>query len=218
MAYGCTFYEKAMRLRRLSWKEIRGNNRWQLRIGKTAQIDPNVIFELGDEAKPTEVGDGCKILSGSVISYGCKLGLGVFINFNTTLLPDVQIGNRTNIGPNTVIESHVSIGEICSIRANCYIPSFTVIEDRVFIAAGVTFANDRTMKYHRAGHGKNLRGPRVKSGARIGVGATILPDITVGENAVVGAQSLVTHDVPSETVVYGVPAKEIRKVKKEDVI
>ena len=127
MAYGCTFYEKAMRLRRLSWKEIRGNNRWQLRIGKTAQIDPNVIFELGDEAKPTEVGDGCKILSGSVISYGCKLGLGVFINFNTTLLPDVQIGNRTNIGPNTVIESHVSIGEICSIRANCYIPSFTVI-------------------------------------------------------------------------------------------
>lgn len=211
-----------MKLKRMSWKEIRDNNCWQrqLRVGETAQIDPDVIFELDldGEVKPTEIENGCKILSGSVISNSCKLGLGVFINFNTVLLPNVQVGSRTNIGPNTVIESTVSIGELCSIRANCYIVSFTTIEDLVFIAPGVTLSNDRIMQYRRAGHGENLHGPWIKSGARIGVGATILPNITIGENAVVGAQSLVTHDVPSKTVVYGVPAKEIRKVKKEDVI
>ena len=121
------------------------------------------------------------------------------------VLPKAVIGDDCNICSHCFIENDVKIGNRVTIKCGVQIWDGMIIEDDVFIGPNVTFCNDRYPKSRN----KNwmLEGIKVKKGASIGANATILPGVVIGENAIVGAGSVVTHDVEPNTIVMGNPAK-----------
>ncbi len=140
-----------------------------------------------------------------VITPDTVIGEGTVI-WNFVNLWGCKIGRDCVISSFVEIGRGVEVGDRCKIEAFVYIPPGVRIEDEVFIGPGVVFTNDR---YPVAFGGFKLMRTLVKRGASIGARAVILPGITIGERAVVGAGSVVTKDVPPETVVAGVPARPI---------
>jgi acetyltransferase-like isoleucine patch superfamily enzyme len=145
-----------------------------------------------------------------------KLGKDVLI-YDFVNLYGCTIGDNTKVGTFVEIQKNSSIGKNCKISSHTFICEGVEIEDNVFIGHNVTFIND---KFPRAVNddGKmqtdsdwKLEKTFVKKGASIGSSVTILCGITIGENAVVGAGSVVTKNVPADTVVAGNPAKVIQK-------
>jgi acetyltransferase-like isoleucine patch superfamily enzyme len=144
------------------------------------------------------------------VKLGKDVRLAMFIN-----LYGCQIGDETKIGAFVEIQKNASIGCRCKISSHTFICEGVTIEDNVFVGHGVTFIND---SYPRATTGGQLQTEAdwkvektlVKKGASIGSGATILSKVTIGENAIVGAGSVVTRDVPANAIVAGNPARVMR--------
>lgn len=190
-----------------------------IQIGKYCEISENAIFVSKTGAKKDIViGNECSVLGYAVIHHGCVLGNSVLINHHVVMLPDIMIGDNTFVGPMVVMEGYTKVGKNCAIRANSHITAFTTIEDEVFVGPGVMTINDKEVRYHREGHGKNLSGPTFKYGSRIGGGSVIMQGVTIGKNSLVGAGSVVTKDVPPKTVVVGNPAKFLRNVFDWEII
>ena len=117
-----------------------------------------------------------------------------------------KIGKNTKIDSYVYIEEGVSIGDNCKIRPFVFIPTGVVIEDNVFIAPNVTFTNDK----HPRAHGEWTRlNTRVKKYASIGAGSTINPGVEIGENALIGAGSVVTKNIPDNAIAVGIPARVV---------
>lgn len=117
------------------------------------------------------------------------------------ILPEAIIGNNCNICANVFIENKVIIGNNVTVKCGVQLWDGVVLEDNVFIGPNVTFCND---KYPRAGNKSfKLLSTIVKKNAAIGANATILPGITIGENAMIGAGAIVTKDVPDNMKVIG---------------
>lgn len=123
------------------------------------------------------------------------------------VLRDAVIGKNCNICSHVFIENAVKIGNNVTIKCGVQVWDGIEIEDNVFIGPNVTFTNDRNPKSQNKDW--ILEKTIVKKGASIGANATILPGITIGENALIGAGSVVTKDVPPNSKVVGNPAKEI---------
>jgi acetyltransferase-like isoleucine patch superfamily enzyme len=141
------------------------------------------------------------------IADDVKLGKNVTI-FEFVNLYGCEIGDDSRIGTFVEIQRDAVIGKRVRIQSHTFICSAVVIEDDVFVGHNVTFINDRhpTTKGAAAGTWK-LEPVRVCRGASIGSSATIMCGVTIGENALVGAGAVVTHDVPASGVVAGNPAK-----------
>ncbi len=147
------------------------------------------------------------------VKLGKNVRLSKFIN-----LYGCEIGDDTKIGAFVEIQKNAFVGRRCKISSHSFICEGVTIEDNVFIGHGVTFINDT---YPRAtteagdlqteSHWKVER-TLVKKGASIGSGSTILANVTIGENAIVGAGSMVTRDVPANAIVAGNPAHILRYV------
>lgn len=186
----------------------------KIQIGQGAEIDEDVIlgYPSGRLSKRGSViiGASAKIRSGSVIYEEVKIGNSFQTGHHVVIREENQIGNSVCIWANTVIDYQCRIGNRVKIHANGYVAQLTIIEDDVFIAPGAIFAND---KYPVS---SNLDGPHIKRGAKIGVNVTLLPGVVVGEEALVGAGSVVTKNVPDGMVVIGNPAKVVGRV--EDVL
>ena len=154
------------------------------------------------------------------IAPSVKLGKGVklskFIN-----LYGCEIGDETKIGAFVEIQKNSRIGRCCKISSHTFICEGVDIEDDVFVGHGVTFINDVYPRATVPGGGLQteadwkVENTKVCKGASIGSGATILCNITIGENAIVGAGSVVTKDVPANAIVAGNPAKILRFVNQE---
>lgn len=152
------------------------------------------------------------------IAPSVKLGEGVklssFIN-----LYGCEIGDETKIGAFVEIQKNASVGKRCKISSHTFICEGVTIEDNVFVGHSVTFIND---SYPRAANSDgslqteanwSVEKTVVKKGASIGSGSTILSKVTIGENAIVGAGSVVTKDVPADAIVAGNPARVLRYVE-----
>ena len=149
------------------------------------------------------------------VKLGKDVKLSQFIN-----LYGCEVGDETKIGAFVEIQKNARVGRRCKISSHSFICEGVNIEDNVFIGHGVTFINDT---YPRATANGGLQTEadwevektRVCEGASIGSGSTILANVTIGENAIVGAGSVVTKDVPANAIVAGNPAKFMRFVSEE---
>ncbi len=145
---------------------------------------------------------------------GVIIGKDVWFGEEVRVWNFVVIGDGSKIGAGTVIGSfcdigkNVRIGAKCCLQAHVTISNESVLEDGVFIAPNSSLLND---KYPVSGH---LSAPKIKRGAVRGGGVTILPHLTVGEEAVVGGGCLVTGDVPGRTVHVGLPNRETMILKE----
>ena len=124
------------------------------------------------------------------------------------VLPNAKVGKNCNICSHCFIENDVSIGDNVTIKNGVFIWDGITIENNVFIGPGVTFTNDKTPV--SKGHSFKLLKTVVKEGASIGGNATLLPGLTIGEHAIIGAGAVVTKDVPPYAVVVGNPARVIK--------
>lgn len=152
----------------------------------------------------------CRIAAN--VSMGQNVSIHAFVN-----LYGCSIGDNSRIGTFVEIQKNASIGRNVKVSSHTFVCEGVVIEDDCFIGHNVSFIND---KYPRATDDRGMPQSetdwqvvptRVMRGASIGTGATILCGITIGENAIVGAGSVVTRDVPDNAVVAGNPARLLRK-------
>lgn len=127
------------------------------------------------------------------------------------VLSEAVIGDNCNICAHSFIENEVKIGNGVTVKCGVYLWDGITIEDNVQIGPNVTFTND---KYPRAKKTFELQRTLIKRNASIGAASTILGGVTIGENAMVGAGSLVTKDIPDNELWLGSPAKFIRKIDK----
>ncbi len=154
------------------------------------------------------------------IAPDVKLGRGVRI-FAFVNLYGCEIGDESRIGTFVEIQKGVKIGERCKIQSHTFICEGVTIESEVFVGHGVTFINDHQPRATAGGGQLQTEADwtclptLVKRGASIGSGATLLGGITIGENALVGAGSVVTKDVPANAVVAGNPARILKSAPEK---
>jgi acetyltransferase-like isoleucine patch superfamily enzyme len=149
------------------------------------------------------------------VKLGEGVRLGRFLN-----LYGCSIGDESRVGAFVEIQKNATIGRRCKISSHTFICEGVTIEDRVFIGHGVMFTNDSLPRATTANG--ELQGAEdwaveptvVRTGASIGSGATILPNVVVGEHAIVGAGSVVTRDVPARSIVAGNPARVLRMLSE----
>lgn len=194
-------------------------------IANTAIIHANV--ELGENVviedyciigtlfngyldEKTIIGNHAIIRSHTVIYAGNTIG-NHFQTGNKANIRELNtIGDNVSIGTLSVIEHHVKIASGVRIHSQAFIPEYSILEEDVWLGPNVVVTNARFPKHPNV---KNeLCGARIKRNAKIGANVTLLPGITVGQNSLVGAGSVVTKDVPSNMIVAGNPAKIIREI------
>lgn len=157
------------------------------------------------------------------IAGDVKLGKNVKI-FSFVNLYGCEIGDNSKIGTFVEIQKGASIGRNCKVSSHSFICEGVTVEDNVFIGHGVIFINDRYPRATNSFGGLQTEEDwvcvptRIKEGASIGSNATILCGITVGENAVVGAGSVVTKDVAANAIVAGNPARVIKKIEQGEAV
>lgn len=151
------------------------------------------------------------------VVLGRNVRLARFIN-----LYGCEIGDDTKIGTFVEIQKNARVGRRCKISSHTFICEGVTIEDQVFIGHGVTFTNDLYPRATTAAGGLQtdadwiVRPTLVRQGASIGSGSTILPNLVIGEAAMVGAGSVVTRSVPDRAVVAGNPARVLRIIDSHE--
>lgn len=134
-----------------------------------------------------------------------SIGKGTKIWQFCVALKNARIGANVNICSHCFVENDVTIGNNVTVKNGIYLFDGISLEDNVFLGPNVTFTNDK--KPRSKVYPTELPRTLIKRGASIGGGAVILPGITIGENAMIGAGAVVTRDVPSNTIIYGNPAR-----------
>lgn len=192
-------------------------------ISRLAAIDEGVHIGRGVTIEPFSVikansiiGDGARISSCVRIEEECSVGERTFIGHGVVMRPGTIIHRDCIIGHLTVFEGGSVINAGTLIHAQCHITKGVVIGENVFIAPMFVGANDKRMCHGRDCLDFEVRGYRIEDGVRIAVGVTMLPDLNIGKNAMIGAGAVVTKDVKENDIVVGVPAKVIGKVEKDE--
>jgi acetyltransferase-like isoleucine patch superfamily enzyme len=178
-------------------------------LGRDGRAEAGVILGYlsprSGVSRILRIGDGSIVRSGTVIYAGSTIGDHLETGHNVVIREENEIGSYFAIWNNSVIDYGCKLGNGVKIHCGCYVAQFTIIEDGVFLAPGVTIANDIHPGCPESK--RCMRGPTLKRGVQVGVNATILPYVTIGERSLVGGGAVVTRDIPPESVVYGNPAR-----------
>jgi acetyltransferase-like isoleucine patch superfamily enzyme len=185
-------------------------------VGKQPSLSPRSTAKR-EPLPPAEIGEGSIVSTGAIVFAGTHIGARVIVGDQACVRERVDVGDDVVIGRGVLVENDTTIGALTKIQAEAYITAYTTLEDNVFIAPCVVTTNDnfmgRTQKRHEL-----IKGPTVRRGARVGVGAIICPGIEVGEEAFVGAGAVVTKDVAPRVLVVGNPARVLRSVSPEELL
>lgn len=179
------------------------------RLPKTASTSKRKVQK---DYKQTVVGENSVISTGVVIYTDVIIGSGTLIGDNASIREGCRIGDGCIVARNVSINYNTKVGDATKIMDNAHITGNMVIEDHVFISVLVATTNDNLIGKGEYSDDRE-RGPYIKRGATIGAAANLLPAVTIGENALVGAGAVVTRDVPDGKVVMGTPARIVRDVE-----
>ncbi len=184
-------------------------------LGEDATIHPLCILGMpprrrADGELPLDIGAGAIVRAFTTIYAGNKIGARFQTGQCVSIRENNVIGDDVSIGTNTVMEFGNRIGNRVRIHSNCFLEMVTIGDD-VFIGPHVVFVDDpHPMNCER--YQECLGGPVIEDLVRIGSNSTIMPGVRIGRNSLVGAGSLVLHDVPPNSVVAGHPACVIKQI------
>jgi acetyltransferase-like isoleucine patch superfamily enzyme len=187
----------------------------RITLGTPNQVDPQaVVGERPGRMIPDDelqIGANALIRAFSVIYLGSRIGSHLETGHGVVIREENRIGDHLSIWNHSTIDYGCVIGNRVLIHTGVYVAQFTTIEDDVFLAPGVMIANDRHPVCREC-----LQGPTIRQGARVGINATLLPGVVIGERALVGAGAVVTRDVPAGAVVAGNPARVVGQFDELD--
>lgn len=180
-------------------------------VGKPPRLSARSRSRRQDDL-PTLLGDGVVISAGAIVLGGVRLGERTFVATHAFVRERTTAGADCMIGTSTVLGADVELGARVKVQTLSIVVSGSRVEDDVFVGPTVTSMNDSSAGRTRP----QLRGITLRRACRIGGGCALLPGIEVGEDAFVGAGSVVTRDVPAGAVAMGVPARVIGTVADDE--
>lgn len=176
-------------------------------IGDSCVIEDHVIIGKRGAKEKTVIGAGSIIRSGSIIYPDVIIGMNFKTGNHAMVREKTRIGDNVLVGTNSIVDGNCAIGDDTKIQSNAYITWNSSLGKGVFIAPCVVTTNDK----YPPSEGVTLEGPKIEDNATLGANSILLPGVRVGRKAVIAAGSIVTKDVPAETVVMGVPARVYKK-------
>ena len=185
--------------------------------GGLKRSDTSRDGEFGSHSKRDDSRANGNLCIAPDVKFGKNVKLSKFIN-----LYGCEVGDDTKIGAFVEIQKNAKVGSRCKISSHTFICEGVTIEDEVFVGHNVTFVND---SFPRATSAAGILQTEadwkvevtlVKKGVSIGSGATILANVVIGENALIGAGCVVTRDVPANAIIVGNPGKVVRYLKSGD--
>lgn len=196
------------------------------KIGKNVKILENSVIgrptivpqagsvvkrKMSDDIPGVQIGDDSVIGACVVLYRGSKIGKRNIICDLTSVREHCVFGDDVLLGRGVMVQVSTRIGSRTKIMDQCHLPGDMIIEEDVFLSTHVCGASENSLG--RSDSTGKWGGPHIKKGAYIGVNATLLPGVVIGENSVVAASALVSKNVDDFTLVMGVPAKFMRKVE-----
>ena len=185
-------------------------------VGKQPTLGPRSTAKQED-LLPLALGPGTIVSTGAIVFAGSHIGARVIVGDQACLRERCDIGDDVVIGRGALVENDTTIGALTRIQADAYITAYSTLEDKVFIAPRVITTNDNFMGRTEKRHALR-KGPTIRRGARVGAGAVLCPSVEIGEEAFVGAGSVVVKDVPPRVVVVGSPARILRDVAPDELL
>lgn len=184
-------------------------------LGKPPRLSPR-SSSAAPVGGPLVIEAGASICAQAIVFAGARIGAGAIVGDQSYVRERTVIGAGSVVGRGACVDNDVVIGQRVRLQSHVYVTAFSVVEDDVFVGPCAMTTNDNTMaRQHPA---DTLRGATLRRACRIGGGAILTPGIEVGEEAYVGAGSVVTNDVPARGVVIGVPGRVVRYVEDADLL
>jgi acetyltransferase-like isoleucine patch superfamily enzyme len=163
------------------------------------------------------IGDNTVIGANTVIYSNVKIGKNCLIGDGVHIREDVEIGDNCIIGISTKVGARTKIGNYTRVMDLTNVASDAILGNHVFCGPAVIMANDNAMSRDKTKGGFDFIGPIIEDWATIGSNASILPNVRIGKDAMVGASSVVTRDVSPGTVVMGIPARFKRNLREDEI-
>jgi acetyltransferase-like isoleucine patch superfamily enzyme len=183
-------------------------------LGKPPTSPGNVSRRFKKQYPPLRIGDETILCPGVILYQGTTIGRQCLLGDFCSIREECEIGDRCLLSRNVTINYNTRIGPRTKVMDGTHLTGNMIIEEDVFISILVSTTNDNTMGRSNYQE-EHIRGPHIHRGVTIGAAAVLLPNIEIGENAIVGAGSVVTRAVPPRKVVMGIPAQVTKDVPPE---
>jgi acetyltransferase-like isoleucine patch superfamily enzyme len=185
-------------------------------VGKQPTLSPRSTTKR-EELPPLQLGPGTIVSTGAIVFAGSRIGARVIVGDQACVRERCDVGDDVVIGRGSLLENDTTVGARTKIQAMAYVTAYSTLEEDVFIAPCVQMSNDNFMGRTERRH-ELRKGPTIRRGARVGVGAVLCPAVEVGEEAFVGAGAVVVKDVAARVVVVGNPARVLREVSPDELL
>ena len=186
-------------------------------IGRLQRLDAGSRTRRRDPAGVTTLGAGCSIGGNAIVVDGATIGEGASVGDHALVREGTSLGAQAMLGTCSILHPDAEVGPRVRVQAYTAVGPWARIEEDVMVGVRVNFIGDLTIG-RRSGAVVPEQGIVLRRACRIGSGVTLFPGVEIGEEALVGAGSIVRADVPARTVVVGAPAREVRAVRDDELL